>query len=127
MLSVTTHGCVNGEPVTTVIKDLKEVQVIHFLNIPWLQIISEDGSPVYKIPMDDKAATISQQYPGITPEQYDVILYILNGLLAGYTFGEEFRRIYNLMKTMPISDEAYNKYYMIKRIVDNESHKKLEG
>jgi hypothetical protein len=126
MLTVTLHARTDDESVVMVIKNVREVQVVHDLGIPWLQVFEEDKSPAYKISLNDKTATISEQYP-ITDEQYDTMLDMFNSWMGSMRFGIEFTRVYNLVKTLPITDEQYNKYYWIKRVIDNESWKKMGG
>jgi hypothetical protein len=123
MLFVQTHTTYNGEQVTLTHSDIKSVSYIPNSLVPRLRL-ELPGNNYYDVVVDEHSADIYQAYPNVTPEQYDVILDMLNGWMASMGFGSEFTRIYNLVKTLPISDEAYNKYYMIKRVIDNESHKK---
>jgi hypothetical protein len=49
----------------------------------------------------------------ITEDQFDKILYHLDGFMRLMGYGREYQKIYDLVKTLPISEEMKEKYYEV--------------
>ena len=49
----------------------------------------------------------------ITDEQFQKILYFLNQVMDKYGYGEEYNKIVELLKTLPLNDTDLSEFYKI--------------